>query len=868
MAAGNHNLGTIRGTIEIDYDGAGIVKAIRDTDKAKNAMGGVDKASSTVLSAFGKFGKGAIGVAAGVSALTHGVGLLAGVVSTLGPLLAAGFAAAPAVILSFASALVIAKVATAGVGDALAAAAEGGDKFDKALAKLSPEAQRFAKAYQQALPALQAVKTSIQDAFFKGTDKQIGTVVNRIASLGPQATGVAFALGQIAQNIVKTATSGQNIERLRLILSGVNAFLLKMKGALTPVINGFLSLASQASKFGGVVGGNLATALQSFGNWLGKLNLSDIFAKAEPIITGLLGTFKDLGTIVMSIFSIFTVNGGDALGVFSTLASQLADFLTSAQGQQALQALGTALQAISQGAGQVFLALLQALAPAIVALAPGVAELATQVSGVLVTAINLLNPLLQALAGFLSDNMSWIGPLAIAVGGLAAAYKVGAATAKAVSAAQALLNGSMLKGTATWLGNTAAVIANRVAAAAAAVAMGVVRVATLAWTGVQWLLNAALNANPIGLVVIAIALLVAGIILAWKHSETFRNIVLAVWNAIKTAISATVNWFQNTAWPIIKAVIDFIIGYYKFLWNLTKAIWTGIFNAVKAAISAIASVAKAIWSAIVASIKFYINLIKTVITTGINVAKAVWNSVLNAIKAAARAVWAGIVAVIKGAINTVKSIINGIKSVVTTVKNAFNSAKNAASSALSGLISLVRGLPGRVTGALGNLGSLLYNKGKDLVRGFINGIGNMIGAVRDKARSIVSAVTDFLPGSPAKEGPLSGKGYVLLRARRFMNDFAQGIDDGSQKPVAALIGTVNHVARATVPSGSTTRSGASSAPVPTTPAVAGTRTYLVAIGEKQFAEIVVDAITGEPVAVKKAADEGGRRSAWAGSGRK
>ena len=67
----------------------------------------------------------------------------------------------------------------------------------------------------------------------------------------------------------------------------------------------------------------------------------------------------------------------------------------------------------------------------------------------------------------------------------------------------------------------------------------------------------------------------------------------------------------------------------------------------------------------------------------------------------------------------------------------------------------------------------------------------MINAVRNKASSIVHAVTDFLPGSPAKEGPLSGKGYVVLRARRFMNDFAKGINDGSQKPSAALLGAIN-----------------------------------------------------------------------------
>lgn len=49
----------------------------------------------------------------------------------------------------------------------------------------------------------------------------------------------------------------------------------------------------------------------------------------------------------------------------------------------------------------------------------------------------------------------------------------------------------------------------------------------------QWLLNAAMSANPIGLVVAAIAALVAGLILAWKKFDGFRVAVKATWDTIK-----------------------------------------------------------------------------------------------------------------------------------------------------------------------------------------------------------------------------------------------------------------------------------------------------------------------------------------------
>ncbi|WP_160051297.1 phage tail tape measure protein [Nocardiopsis sp. FR26] len=64
----------------------------------------------------------------------------------------------------------------------------------------------------------------------------------------------------------------------------------------------------------------------------------------------------------------------------------------------------------------------------------------------------------------------------------------------------------------------------------------IVRGATLAWQGAQWLLNAALNANPIGLVVIAIAALVAAAVLAYHHVDAFRVFVDDLWASAKVLI--------------------------------------------------------------------------------------------------------------------------------------------------------------------------------------------------------------------------------------------------------------------------------------------------------------------------------------------
>ena len=58
-------------------------------------------------------------------------------------------------------------------------------------------------------------------------------------------------------------------------------------------------------------------------------------------------------------------------------------------------------------------------------------------------------------------------------------------------------------------------------------------IATKAWTAAQWLLNAALDANPIGIVVMALGALVGALIYAYNHSEDFRRIVNLLWEAFK-----------------------------------------------------------------------------------------------------------------------------------------------------------------------------------------------------------------------------------------------------------------------------------------------------------------------------------------------
>ncbi len=117
-----------------------------------------------------------------------------------------------------------------------------------------------------------------------------------------------------------------------------------------------------------------------------------------------------------------------------------------------------------------------------------------------------------------------------------------------------------------------ATVKNAVATAWSTTTQMAASAASKAWAAAQWLLNAALTANPIGLIILAIVAFVGIIVLAYNKVGWFRDLVNAAWSGIKTAISAVVSWFQNTAWPVLQTVIGYIVGYYKLLWTVFSTV--------------------------------------------------------------------------------------------------------------------------------------------------------------------------------------------------------------------------------------------------------------------------------------------------------
>ncbi|MGX7202396.1 tape measure protein [Enterococcus plantarum] len=149
--------------------------------------------------------------------------------------------------------------------------------------------------------------------------------------------------------------------------------------------------------------------------------------------------------------------------------------------------------------------------------------------------------------------------------------------------------------------------------------MSVARTAQAAYNGALAITNALLNANPIGLIITAVILLVGTIVYLWNTNEDFRNAVINIWKSITATISnaadavvkawdATVQWFsdmwkglQDTAKNAaegIKEVWSNIMGWFSNQFKGIQDAAVGLWNGTKETASAAVEGIKNAWAVV------------------------------------------------------------------------------------------------------------------------------------------------------------------------------------------------------------------------------------------------------------------------------
>lgn len=334
-------------------------------------------------------------------------------------------------------------------------------------------------------------------------------------------------------------------------------------------------------------------------------------------------------------------------------------------------------------------------------------------------------------------------------------------------------------------------------------------------------LSATMMANPIAIVIAAIAALVAAFIYLWNTNEEFRQFWIRLWNEIKevavqvwTAVSQFLvsawNGIRNTAVAVWNGIRDFFSGLWAGIKTLFTTVVTAISTFLVGAWNGIRATVMAVWNAISAFLGSVWNGIKSVITNVVNgirtFLQSAWNgikttitTVMNAIRTVISTVWNGIRTIISTVLNgirgTVNSVWNGIRNTISSVVNGIKNAVSSAFNAMwSGIRSTISGIYNTIRDGLGNavnyitgLASAGWRWGADIINGIVNGIRSCIGAVANAVTDVSNTIRSHLHFSVPDEGPLTD-------FESWMPDFMSGLAEGIEKSRGMVKAAVNSVA--------------------------------------------------------------------------
>jgi TP901 family phage tail tape measure protein len=252
------------------------------------------------------------------------------------------------------------------------------------------------------------------------------------------------------------------------------------------------------------------------------------------------------------------------------------------------------------------------------------------------------------------------------------------------------------------------------------------------WTAVMAVFNAVVAANPIGLIVIAIAGLVAGLIYAYKHFETFRNIVDGTFSFLKKAVSATINFVKNH-WQLIGTVL---LGPFFLVGVQIAKHWGKIRSVVTGGVSAVIGFVRSHWQAILGGL-------------------------------------------IGGPFGVAAALV---------IKH-WGRIKSTVSNGVGKVVGFVKSLPGKITSAIGDMGHLLYSAGAAVIQGLIDGVTSKISALTSKLSSITKLI-------PKHKGPIEKDRILLHGAGvAIMEGLIHGIQSGEKKLATVLEKITNRVSK-------------------------------------------------------------------------
>jgi tape measure domain-containing protein len=471
------------------------------------------------------------------------------------------------------------------------------------------------------------------------SEKAAGTL-QKIKDISKSSPIDYSAYGKAAQSLAYAGVEGDKavgiLDKVGMAIVGAGGGSTEMERAMAGVLKG-------------VNNGGIA-----MNDTLGMISESGF-----PIIAGLQAHFGKTGDEIKKMASEGKINITDVLSVMENGTGDLTKKQISA-GKEVSQTFGNqwkiAKDNINVALGEVMLPLLEKVGPALKPASDALVGFAKRLPKMFKSAMDYLRPFIEAfrdalapivekvkaafvaiapvimqaakgLGSFARDNAPGIAKITVAITGAVVAFKTfqkAVALAKTVMAAY---KAAMLVGKAAIVGWRVAQNGATKAALAHTSATKLQTVAMKAGAVAQRLFNLVMKANPIVLVVSAIASLAAGVVYAYKKFDWFRKIVDACWAGIKTATKVVVDWFMKYVWPSLQKGLKALGAVFQWLYkNVVKPVWTAIKVAVAVVVTAVLLVLK--------GLKLFITKVLAPAFTWLykNVIKPVWGAISAAIK--------------------------------------------------------------------------------------------------------------------------------------------------------------------------------------------------------------------------------------------
>ena len=392
----------------------------------------------------------------------------------------------------------------------------------------------------------------------------------------------------------------------------------------------------------------------------------------------------------------------------------------------------------------------------------GISDLLARMQPAITGAINGLVPMVEgafnaisAGVDFVVDNIDLIAPAVAAVSAAFAGFKV----AKFVSSLGGL--------------------------------SGIISTVKNAATG----LFAALSANPIAMVVAAIAALVAGFIALYNSNEQFRNAANGLFAQLATIFGPALQQIGAMVTNLVTTIASMVGPTLTSITMMIMSAMPAIQNAISSALSVIGAIWNAIWPTLSIVVGYVFSMIQTVVSTVLGVIQGIiqvvtsaiqgnWSGVWEGIKAIASSVWEGIKSTVSNGINAAKAVISSVLSAIkgawdscwNGIKSFFSSIwdgiKSAAATGVDNVYNTVTGIKDKITGFFSGAGSWLVNAGKNILQGLWDGISGALGWLGDK----LAGIGDFIV---QHKGPPSYDAVMLVKnGELIMDGLLRGMANG------------------------------------------------------------------------------------------